>query len=194
VYCGWLCPFGALQELVSKLARRAGIRQFSLPFLLHERLWPVKYIIFLSLFAVSLASMTKAFDGAEVEPFKTVVALHFMREWPFVAYALILLLAGVFIERFFCRYLCPLGAALAIPARIRMFEWLKRRPQCGRECRICSVNCPVQAIHPEGQINPNECIYCLNCQTLYHDEHVCPPLKARAARRIPSPSSGGATP
>jgi transcriptional regulator of nitric oxide reductase len=183
VYCGWLCPFGALQELLSKGAQRLGIRQIAIPFALHERLWPTKYIIFLGLFAASLASITLAFEGAEVEPFKTVVTLRFMREWPFVTYALALLAVGLFIERFFCRYLCPLGAALAIPARLRMFEWLKRRPQCGRECRICATKCPVQAIHPEGQINPNECIYCLNCQTLYFDEHICPPLKMRAARR-----------
>jgi polyferredoxin len=183
VYCGWLCPFGALQELLNKAAQRLGIKQITIPFALHERLWPTKYIIFLGLFAASLASMTLAFEGAEVEPFKTVVTLRFMREWPFVTYALALLVIGLFIERFFCRYLCPLGAALAIPARLRMFEWLKRRPQCGRECRICATKCPVQAIHPEGQINPNECIYCLNCQTLYFDERICPPLKARAARR-----------
>jgi polyferredoxin len=64
-----------------------------------------------------------------------------------------------------------------------MFEWLKRHPQCGRECQICFHNCPVQAIHPEGQINPNECIHCLLCQRLYADEYVCPPLVARRKRR-----------
>ncbi len=183
VYCGWLCPFGALQELLNHAAQRLGMKQLAIPFALHERLWPIKYIIFLSLFAASLASITLAFKGAEVEPFKTVVTLRFMREWPFVLYSIVLLAAGLFVERFFCRYLCPLGAAIAIPARLRMFEWLKRRPQCGRECRICATKCPVQAIHPEGHINPNECVYCLNCQTLYHDEHICPPLKIRAARR-----------
>ncbi len=186
VYCGWLCPFGALQELLNKLGQRFGVRQLTIPFALHERLWPIKYIVFLGLFAASLASMTLAFRGSEVEPFKTVVTLHFVREWPFVAYAIGLLAANIFVERFFCRYLCPLGAALAIPARLRMFEWLKRRPQCGRECRICSTKCPVQAIHPEGQINPNECINCLNCQTLYFNERICPPLKARAARYNPT--------
>jgi polyferredoxin len=183
VFCGWLCPFGALQELLNAAARRLRVPQVQVPFALHERLWPIKYIVFLGLFAVSLNSVTLAFEGAEIEPFKTAITLRFMRYWPFAAYAAGLLAAGLFIERFFCRYLCPLGAALAIPARLRMFEWLKRRVQCGRECRICAARCPVQAIHPLGQINPNECIHCLNCQTLYYDATTCPPLVARAQRR-----------
>jgi len=118
-----------------------------------------------------------------VEPFKTVFSLNFLRAWPFVAYAVGLLVAGLFIERFFCRYLCPLGAALAVPARVRMFEWLKRRPQCGRECRICAQECTVGAIHPNGQINPNECIYCMHCQVLYYDDHRCPPMISRRERK-----------
>ena len=71
-------------------------------------------IIFLGLFGISLYSTASAELLAEVEPFKTSIVLKFAREWPFVVYALTLLAAGRFVERFFCRYLCPLGAALAI--------------------------------------------------------------------------------
>ncbi|MEZ5933022.1 MAG: 4Fe-4S binding protein [Alphaproteobacteria bacterium] len=183
VFCGWLCPFGALQELSHHLAKRLRLPELRLPFALHERLWPIKFVIFLGLFALSLGPMASALRLAEVEPFKTAVVLRFDRAWPFVAYALALLAAGLFIERFFCRYLCPLGAAFAIPSRLRQFEWLKRRWQCGRQCRICAVGCPVQAIHPEGQINPSECIYCLACQVNYQDDHICPPLIERRKRR-----------
>lgn len=183
VFCGWLCPFGALQELASTIARRVRVPQFRVPFGLHERLWPIKYIVFLGLFAISLHSTNLAVIGAEVEPFKTAIVLGFERAWPFVAYTLGLIGIGLFVERFFCRYICPLGGALAIPARGRMFEWLKRRFQCGRDCHICETNCPVQAIHPTGEINPNECIHCLKCQTLYYDEETCPPLIARRKRR-----------
>ncbi len=189
VFCGWLCPFGALQELVNKTARRLGVRQISIPFGLHERLWMIKYVIFLGLLAVSLHSIILAFGMAEVEPFKTSITMKFMRDWPFVLYALALLVAGISIERFFCRYLCPLGAALAIPARMRMFEWLKRYRECGAECQICALNCTVQAIHPLGQINPNECIYCLQCQANYFDGAVCLHLKKRAERRRPRPAA-----
>jgi len=139
-YCGWLCPFGALQELTNRIAKFFRVPQWTVPWALHERLWAVKYIIFLGLFGVTLASLDQAERFAEVEPFKTAIVLKFDRAWPFVAYALVLLGIGLFVERFFCRYLCPLGAALAIPARMRMFDWLKRYRDCGHPCQTCAGN------------------------------------------------------
>jgi NosR/NirI family nitrous oxide reductase transcriptional regulator len=192
-FCGWLCPFGALQELLNNLAKFLKIPQLRIPWGLHERLWPLKYIIFLGLFGLSLYSIGLAEQMSEVEPFKTAIILKFVRDWPFVLYAVLLLVIGLFIERFFCRYLCPLGAALAIPGRIRMFEWLKRWPECGRPCQRCANECPVQAIHPEGHINVNECIYCMHCQELYWDDQRCPhmiQLRLKRERReaLTSPS------
>jgi len=173
-YCGWLCPFGALQELTNRLAKLARIPQWTLPWGLHERLWPLKYMIFLALFGLSLYSIDEAERFAEIEPFKTAIILKFVRDWPYVVFAVVLLGAGLFVERFYCRYLCPLGAALAIPARLRMFEWLKRYRECGSPCARCAKECMVQAIHPEGNINPNECLYCLHCQVLYQHDQKCP--------------------
>ncbi len=173
-FCGWLCPFGALQELTNRVAKALKVPQLKIPWGVHERLWPIKYIIFLALFAVSLGSLAFAEQLAEVEPFKTAIILRFMREWWFVLFAVALIVAGLFVERFFCRYLCPLGAALAIPGRLRMFDWLKRYRECGNPCMRCYKECPVEAIHPEGHINPNECISCLHCQVLYHHDKKCP--------------------
>ncbi|WP_411709803.1 4Fe-4S binding protein [Albidovulum salinarum] len=182
-YCGWLCPFGALQELTNRIARVLGVPQWTLPWGLHERLWPVKYVIFLVLFGVSLASIPTAEKLAEVEPFKTAIILKFVRDWPFVVFAAALLIAGLFVERFYCRYLCPLGAALAIPARIRMFDWLKRYKDCGHPCQTCAIECPVQAIHPTGEISPNECVNCLHCQVLYQSDAKCPVVIRQLKRR-----------
>ena len=182
-FCGWLCPFGALQEFASLGAKKLRIPQITVPWSLHERLWPIKYMIFLGLFGLSLYSLAYAEVLAEVEPFKTAIVLKFNRELVFVAIALLWLLPGLFIERFFCRYACPLGAALAIPGRLRMFDWLKRWPECGSPCHRCANECPVQAIHPEGHINVNECIYCLHCQELYHSETRCPHMMVVKARR-----------
>ena len=182
-YCGWLCPFGALQELTNQIARKLRIPQWTLPWGLHERLWPLKYMIFLGLFGVSLVSIEQAERLAEVEPFKTAIILNFVRAWPFVAYVVALLVAGLFVERFYCRYLCPLGAGLAIPARLRMFDWLKRYHECGNPCQTCAKECPVQSIHPTGEINPNECINCLHCQVLYQSEDRCPVVIKKLKRR-----------
>jgi NosR/NirI family nitrous oxide reductase transcriptional regulator len=182
VYCGWLCPFGALQELINKLARALKIPQIKVPWALHERLWPIKYVVFLGIFGLSLYSFELAETAAEIEPFKTAIVLKFARGWPFVMFAIGLLIAGLFIERFYCRYLCPLGGALGIPGRIRMNDWLKRYKDCGSPCQICAADCMVQAIRPEGQINPNECLQCLGCQTLYYDDTRCPVMVDRRKR------------
>ncbi len=186
-FCGWLCPFGALQELLNQGARRLKVPQLTVPWWLHERLRSLKFLLFLGLFAISLGSMGFAHQLAEIEPFKTAIVLHFWREPWFVAWALLVLGMGLFVERAWCRYLCPLGAALALPARLRQFEWLKRRRQCGVECRICAIQCPVGAIQPEGAIHLGECIHCLNCQVNYANDRVCPPLierRKRAERRV----------
>lgn len=189
-FCGWLCPFGALQELLNRAAKAVRIPQIEVPWGVHERVWAFKYMIFLVLFGISLYSLSLAEKLAEIEPFKTAIILKFAREWPFVLFAVSLLAAGLFIERFYCRYLCPLGAALAIPGKFRLFDWLKRYRQCGSPCQRCATECMVQAIHPEGQINPNECLYCLHCQTVYHDTKNCPVViqrRLRAERRGLSP-------
>lgn len=184
VYCGWLCPFGALQELMNKFAQRLGVPQWELPDVVHERLWAVKYVILIVLFGISLQSMEEVAVYAEVEPFKTVFGLRFERQWPFVLYALALIAVTAVNRKFFCKYLCALGAALAIPGRFRLFDWwLRRRKECGKPCQVCAIECPVRAIRQTGEINANECHYCLDCQVIYYSDRKCPPLVERRRRR-----------
>jgi polyferredoxin len=183
VYCGWLCPFGALQELSWQLGNRFRLRSFEMPQMIHERLWALKYIILLGLFGLSLQSLTLAEAASEVEPFKTAITLRFLREWGFVLYAGVLITIGLFQRKFYCKYLCALGAALTIAGKFRIFDWLRRHRECGRPCQICAVECEVQAIKRNGEINPNECHYCLDCQVTYWNDHKCPPLVEKRKRR-----------
>ncbi|MCG8908222.1 NosR/NirI family protein [Pseudomonas sp. DP-17] len=183
VFCGWLCPFGALQELLNEAARKLKVPQYELPFAVHERLWAIKYIVLLVLFGLSLESLSTAERFAEVEPFKTAITLHFHRQWWFVAYVAVLLVLNLFTRKVYCRYVCPLGAALAIPGKARLFDWLKRRKECGQPCQLCAKECEIQAIHPDGRINANECHYCLDCQMTYHNENKCPPLVNKRKKR-----------
>jgi polyferredoxin len=185
VYCGWLCPFGALQELLNQAARRLNVRQLEFPEVVHERLSAVKYLVLILLFGVSLQSTLEMVRYAEVEPFKTAITLRFQREWPFVLYAAGLVAVSLVNRKFFCKYLCPLGAALAIPGRFRVFDWwLRRRRECGRPCQTCARECEVRAIRPTGEINANECHYCLDCQVTYYNEAKCMPLVDRRTRHL----------
>jgi NosR/NirI family nitrous oxide reductase transcriptional regulator len=178
LFCGWMCPFGSLSELSYKVAGKLGLKRFQrkLPQALHDKLKWLKYVIFFGLMATSLYSMSLAEKMAEVEPFKTTFLVGIWnRSWPFALFALALLSLGLFIERPFCKYLCPLGAGLALPTTFRFFG-LKRKQECG-PCKACQVGCGSLAIHPTtGKIDQRECLLCLDCMVLYYDDHACPPL------------------
>ncbi len=184
VYCGWLCPFGALQELILIASRKLKLPALEFSDAVHERLIALKYIILIFLFGVSLHSIAEAGWYAEIEPFKTVISMRFQREWEYVFYALVSIALAAVNRKFYCKYLCPLGAALAIPGRFRLFEWwLRRRKECGKPCQVCSHHCSVRAIRPTGEINANECHYCLDCQVIYYNDNLCLPLIERRKRR-----------
>ncbi len=183
VYCGWLCPFGASQEIIYKIGEKIGIRSFEFPATVHERLWAIKYVIMLGLFGVSLQSLAQAELLTEIEPFKTTFSLRFHREWGYVFYAAGLILISAWNRKFYCRYICTLGAALTFPSKFKIFDWLRRRKECGRPCQTCRSECEVGAIRLTGEIISQECHYCLDCQVTYWNEKKCPPLAERRKRR-----------
>ena len=176
VFCGWLCPFGALQELLGQVARALRVPQWNPPVALEKRLWMLKYIAAAAVVALVITESNRAAAAFEIEPFKTAITTKFTRAWPYVLYAGALLVIGLFSERAYCRFLCPLGGVLAFLDRLHLLNLLKRRPECGSPCRLCERGCPVRAIQPTGRIVTSECFQCLDCQVEYHDEKRCPPL------------------
>ncbi|MGE3848567.1 MAG: 4Fe-4S binding protein [Gammaproteobacteria bacterium] len=184
LFCGWLCPFGSLTELIYKVARPLGLKRFQrhLPRRWHDRLKWVKYAVFFVLLAVSMFSMPLAEKLAEVEPFKTTFLVGIThRAWPYGLFVAWLLAISLFIERPFCKYLCPLGAALAMPSTFRWFG-LKRKAECAT-CKACMVGCGSLAIDRDGRIDHRECLHCLDCMVLYTDKTACPPLVAERKQR-----------
>jgi transcriptional regulator of nitric oxide reductase/NAD-dependent dihydropyrimidine dehydrogenase PreA subunit len=176
VFCGWLCPFGALQELLGQISRALGVPQWSPPPALEKRLWMGKYLAAAAVLVLVTTQIDASGATLEIEPFKTAITSKFTRAWPFVIYAGALLAIGLFSERAYCRFLCPLGGLLATLDRLHLLNLLKRRPECGSPCHLCERACPVRAIQPTGKIVTSECFQCLDCQVEYYDETRCPPL------------------
>ncbi len=87
VFCGWLCPFGALQELLGQLSRALRVPQWNPPVALEKRLWMGKYIAAAVVLALVMTQIDPAGATLEIEPFKTAITTKFTRAWPYVFYA-----------------------------------------------------------------------------------------------------------
>jgi NosR/NirI family nitrous oxide reductase transcriptional regulator len=177
VFCGWLCPYGAMVELLNKLYQKLfpKIKQ-SFSEGIHHKLIYLKYLIFLVILGASFYNFVLSEYMSEVEPFRTFV-LKLNREWYFVLYFIILSVGSVIIYRAFCRYLCPLGAALAIPSLFKKIPFVKmKRYDFCQTCKICTRACAPQAVMANGLIDSRECLNCLDCQVNFWDEEICPVL------------------
>jgi hypothetical protein len=185
-FCGWLCPFGALQELISLLANAIGLQQRRLRTALDAKLKWIKYGVLATILVSLFAAPSFAQIAMEIEPFKTAISLYFMREWPFVLWALFCLALSVFVYRGYCRYICPLGAALASVNFLQRWSWIPRRDACGTPCQSCRHRCEYQAIAVTGAVNYSECFQCLDCVSIYQDKQRCLPLiqQGKADKRV----------
>lgn len=191
-FCGWLCPFGALQELVARFARLLRIRPIRLRRSTDAKLKQVKYFVLAAILLSAWFAPEIADSLVEVEPFKTGITLYFVRAWPFVIYAVVVVVASALVYKFFCRYLCPFGAGLAILGRLRLLRWLPRRAECGTPCQTCRHRCDYQAIRPNGKIDYGECFQCMDCVVIYQSDTQCAPriLQKRRGMTIPIRSVG----
>jgi polyferredoxin len=191
-FCGWLCPFGSIQEFVGDFARWVRVPQLRIGAAWEARLRLIKYLALVSILGSALASSALAERLAEIEPFKTAITLVFIRSAPFVIYAIGLLLGGMFVYKFFCRFLCPLGAAFALIGLARRWDWIARRVECGDPCQLCRSKCRYNAIASTGAVLYHECFQCMDCVAIHNDRKQCVPLiladrKSRALlRRRPS--------
>lgn len=188
-FCGWLCPYGALQEIAHALGRAARLPEIRVPERWDVRLKRIKYAVLATLLSAAVFAPALNDVLAEVEPFKTAITTGFDRKWGYVAYAAFWLGLGVVVFKAFCRYVCPLGAFLALAGAVRRVDWIPRRAECGAPCRLCKVKCGYNAIHDDGTIRYDECFQCLDCVAIYEDRARCVPLilQGREAIRRQNP-------
>lgn len=193
-FCGWLCPYGALQEIAFRLGRLLRLPEYELPARWNRRLVAGKYLVLAGLVVTVVAAPGQVETVVEVEPFKTAITTGFQREWYFVTYAVLWLGLGMVSYKSYCRYLCPLGAFLAIGGVLRRRDWIVRRRECGTPCQLCRVKCAYAAIKPSGAVNYSECFQCLDCVTIHDDPGQCVPLVLAArGRSLKMPLPRGAS-
>jgi transcriptional regulator of nitric oxide reductase/ferredoxin len=183
LFCGWLCPFGALQEFAHHIGRLLRLPQIEPSAVWDDRLKWLKYIILAAMVYFLFTAPARLDKAIEIEPFKTAITTFFIREWYYVAYAVGLLLLSMVLFKGFCRYICPLGAVMAIGGLLRGRKWIERRAECGSPCQLCKVKCSYGAIKKTGEIQYSECFQCLDCVTIYDDEAQCVPLILAAKGR-----------
>lgn len=176
VFCGWACPYGAMNELAFLVGKRLGIKKhFEFSDAVHAKAKYLRYVVLAVLVATYVYRPELGERMAEIEPFKsTFYVAPWTREVGYFAWWLLLIGAAFVWWRPFCRYLCPLGAGLAILGGFR-FSGPYRRKGCDT-CKICTTTCEPRAIDAKGRIDPRECLSCMECEANFRDRDVCPPL------------------
>lgn len=186
LFCGWLCPFGVLQEFAHQVGRLLQLPRLEPGDRWDRRLKKLKYVILAAMIGTALVVPEQIDTVAEIEPFKTAITVHFDRDWLYVAYAGCWLVLGLVMFKGFCRYVCPLGAFMAVAGSLGTVfgkrSWIARRVECGSPCQLCKVRCNYSAINRKGTVDYSECFQCLDCVTIYEDKTTCVPL-VLAARK-----------
>jgi len=168
VFCGWICPFGALSELLYKVTPWA----YELPREYHVKLEKMRYPLFVAIVVGFVISTDFGAKLAKVEPFKAAFYSSLVSDPVYIGWSAVLIVAGAFMFRPYCRYICPLGAGLAL-GNVLQREPIQRYDLCG-DCVKCQTDCEFQAIEDDGSIDRFQCFQCSVCVDNYYDPGGCP--------------------
>jgi len=196
VYCGRICAFGAFTQLVDRVVPARW--QIRIPKAVERRASLIKYAILATAIGYFLATRDPLIYPY-IEPF-WMFGLH-LRTPVLLSMLGLLLVTTIFVRNAYCRFLCPLGAALGILSNLTVFR-IKRWSECGT-CRICEKACEWGAIRGP-KIIMTECVRCDDCERLYEDKTRCPhhlipiirdrknlrPMTALTAKPAPGVPSG----
>jgi len=165
-FCGWLCAFGTFNDLLYLTSSKIFKKKVKIPPSVDEKLKYIKYIILLEII-IFIWSMNRVPEKS-INPWDAFAQLFQIKtmasEMPIAFIFLALITVGaIFIERFFCRYLCPLGAIQAILSKFKIINISKPSEKCGK-CQLCTSNCPMGInLSQVEAVESGECISCLKC-------------------------------
>ena len=168
-FCGLLCPFGALQELFGRIGRKVMKRHFIMPESIDKPLRYLKYVILL--LTVGMAWYYGTLWMAPYDPYSAYTHLsavsESIEENPLAMIGFLLLavtVVGSFLyDRFFCKYLCPLGAFYGMIGKISPTK-IERNADLCVNCKKCNRVCPVNIeVDKLDKITSAECINCNEC-------------------------------
>lgn len=170
-YCGWACPFGTLQEMMSKLARLINIKQRKVPKFIHKYLKYMRYIILL---LITLLTSNIIFSIMSLEPRNSIITL-LTGKLPTVLSAVtivVFLFASMFYERLYCNYLCSEGAKFGLIGSIRPFTIHRDDDSC-ISCNKCNTVCPMNIdVSKCNALRSAQCINCFKCVDACPKENV----------------------
>ena len=169
-FCGNFCPLGTLQELFGWLGKKLFGKTFTVPEGLDRWLRYLKYVVLVVFVALTIMLGTLA-----IRPYDPWVAYHHLLDdelfTGFLVGFIILLLTvigSLVYDRFFCKYLCPMGAALTPFSKAGLFK-IKRQAHSCINCGACDRACPVNL--PVSRLDVVKDAECLDCDACVN---VCP--------------------
>ena len=166
VYCGRVCAFGALTQLMDPILPRK--MRIEIPVRIEKHANLIKYGVLAAVLAYYLWTKDVAGPIRYAEPFWMFSLFGTTAMWIGLA---VLLVATVFVRNLYCRFLCPVGAALGIISNLTVFR-IKRWSEC-KTCKICEKTCEWGAIRGPVIVK-TECVRCDDCERLYMDQQKCP--------------------
>ena len=193
-FCSWMCPVGTVSEYLWKLGRSIFGRSFQLPRWADIPLRSLKYLV-LSFFAYAVIGMSAASIAEFLNsPYALIVDVRMLNFFRYIGgtaawVVLGLLIASIFVQNFWCRYLCPYGGFLGLVSLLSPVRITRNASTC-IDCAKCAKACPsALPVDKLLQIRSAECTGCLECVA------VCPaketllmsvPLGVRKRRAIPA--------
>ncbi len=165
VWCGWICHLGAFQEFIYK--------QNKIKFLKSDKfqkgLKIFQYIFFIVLVLQIIITKTNIF--VHYDPFKVAFNLFSSNLLGYIL-LILLLLTSLFINRPFCRAICPVGLVLGWISKIPGALKIQKNIQC-TSCHLCEKDCPTMAIDSNLNFNTEDCIACGKCFDSCKKDAIC---------------------